>query len=194
MHGYDGLLMHSVASLPQSRSQAPVRRVRLLVADDSKVARDAVLAYLRTRAELEVFAVCENGRLAVETALRQEPDVVLLDLQMPVMSGLEAAEIFRNCMPHVGVILTSMHDRLEVREACLAGGADAFIGKESLPEHFPAVLDRVLTLTRAPERHRRAPQVVSRPLTDLFAPARPMRRRGHPVPAGDPRSMMMPLR
>ncbi len=168
------------------RTQAPPRKVRLLVADDSRAARHSVVTYLRTLEMLEVCAECQNGLEAVESALRREPDLVLLDLQMPVMSGLEAAEIFRNSMPHVGVIVTSTHDRLEVREACLAGGADAFIGKDVLTAELPRVLADVLERARAPERHRRAPSFVTRPLTDLFAPARPFRRTGAHTPARRP--------
>jgi DNA-binding NarL/FixJ family response regulator len=156
------------------------------VADDSLLARQAVLAHLRTLEHVDILAVCENGHLAVEAALRREPDVVLLDLQMPVMSGLEAAEILRNSMPHVGVILTSLRDHIEVREACLAGGADAFIGKTAIPTHFAAVLTAVLEMTRAPGRHRRASRFAVRPLIDLFAPPLPHRRAGAHTPAWKP--------
>lgn len=178
--------MTSATPLPHTRTTAPTRRVRLLVADDSLIARQSVVAFLRTLEHLDIYAVCENGRLAVEAALRSEPDVVLLDLQMPVMSGLEAGEIFRNSMPQVGVILTSVHDHAEVRETCLAGGADAFIGKGSIPTHFPSVLAAVLDRVRSPERHRRAPSFVTRPLVDLFAPPLPHTRVGAHTPAGMP--------
>lgn len=178
--------MTSAMPASTTRTPASTRKVRLLLADDSLLARQAVVSHLRTLEHLDVYAVCENGRLAVETALRREPDVVLLDLQMPVMSGLEAAEIFRNSMPHVGVILTSLHDHAEVREACLAGGADAFIGKGTIPTHFAAVLDSVLEMMRAPERHRRASRFVTRPLVDLFAPAPLHARSGAHTPARKP--------
>ena len=157
----------------------------MLVADDSAPIRRSTLALLKSLAHVEVLATCENGRHAVETALRREPDVVLLDLQMPVMSGLEAAAIFRDSMPHVGVIMMSMQNRVEVREACLCGGADAFIAKDELSEHFSSVLDSVMEATRAPERHLRAARFVTRPLTDLFAPARPRRARAETL-AGTP--------
>lgn len=178
--------MTSAMTIHPARDHAPPRKVRLLVADDSRAARQSVVAYLRTLGSLDVFAECQNGLEAVETALRREPDLVLLNLQMPVMSGLEAAEIFRNSMPHVGVILTSTHDRLEVREACLAGGADAFVGKDAIATQFPGVMAGVLERMGAPERHRRAPAFVTRPLTDLFAPARPIRRAGAHTPAHRP--------
>lgn len=178
--------MTSALTSTTTRTPAPTHRVRLLVADDSPPARQAVVAHLRTLEHVDVRAVCENGHLAVEAALREEPDVVLLDLQMPVMSGLEAAGIFRNSMPHVGVILTSLHDHAEVREACLAGGADAFIGKTTIPTHFATVLDSVLEMTQTPGRHRRASRFAIRPLVDLFAPPLPHRRAGAHTPAWKP--------
>lgn len=173
--------MSPATILPHHDTPAPrARRVRLLVADDSLIARQAVVAYLHALPGIEIRAVCENGRSAVEAALRDEPDVVLLDLQMPGMSGLEAAEIFRNSMPHVGVILTSTHDHAEVRATCLAAGADAFVGKAALPAEFPATLAAVLEARRSPVRHRRAPGFPSRPSLDLFA------QRGQRFPAAGP--------
>lgn len=183
---YDLVIMISATVRPQTRTTAPARKVRVLVADDSQLARQAIVAHLRALEDVDVYAVCENGRLAVETALRQEPDVVLLDLQMPVMSGLEAAEIFRSSMPQVGVILTSVHDHLEVRETCLAGGADAFIGKGSIPTYFASVLEGVMKLSTAPERHRRGPRFATRTLVDLFAPPLPQVRAGAHTPVGKP--------
>jgi len=183
---YDKVTMISATALPHTRTTAPTRKVRVLIADDSWLARQAIVAHLRTLDDVDVYAVCENGRLAVETALRQEPDVVLLDLQMPVMGGLEATEIFRNSMPQVGVILTSVHDHLEVRETCLAGGADAFIGKGSIPAHFASVLEGVMTLTTAPERHRRGARLATRTLVDLFPPPLSQMRAGAHTPVGKP--------
>lgn len=189
---YDGALVTSALPALPLRPAAPSRAVRLLVADDCPAARRTTLTYLRTLPEVIIQAACENGRVAVETALRDEPDVVLLDLQMPVMSGLEATEIFCNSLPHVGVIVISMQDQIGVREACLAGGADAFIHKDALTTQFPSVLAAVIAATRAPERHRRASGFVTRPLTDLFAPPRPSRPRGTHTPAGKPGRSVLP--
>lgn len=130
----------------------PGRRVRLLFADDSLVSRRSIVDFLQSRPRVDLFAVCENGRAAVEHALRDQPDVVLLDLQMPVMSGTEAAKIFRSCMPRTGIILTSLHDQPDVQAACLAAGADVFISKAKFAREFDAALERALIAAKAVER------------------------------------------
>ena len=115
-------------------------RIRVVVADDSAVARQSISGFLHWREDIHLCAVCENGRTAIEQALRDQPDIVLLDLQMPVLSGLEAAQILRSCMPETGVIMMSVHDHPEVRAACLAGGADAFVPKSFLVRQFDAAM------------------------------------------------------
>lgn len=134
-------------------------RLRMLVADDSPVARHSISGFLRGLDHVELCAICENGRTAVETALVDPPAVVLLDLQMPVMSGLEAAGILRSCLPETGVILMTIHDHPGVRAACLAGGADAFVPKARLARQFEAALDQALSAARARSRAVAHPQV-----------------------------------
>jgi DNA-binding NarL/FixJ family response regulator len=120
------------------------RRLRILFADDSLVARDSISEFLRSRDDVELCGACMNGRDAIEKALRDQPDVVLLDLQMPELSGLEAAQIFRSCMPETAVIMMSVHDHTEMRAACLSGGADAFVSKAMLVRQFDAAIEQAL--------------------------------------------------
>lgn len=136
-----------MVSRPQSApTAAPARleTVRIIVADDSAVARHSISEYLRTLDPIEVVAVCANGRAALEIALRESPRAVLLDLQMPEMSGLEAAAVFRSCLPETAVIIMTVHDHPEVQAACLAGGADAFVPKARLVRQFEGALAAAL--------------------------------------------------
>lgn len=146
----------AMIALPHDAPAAAVptrQRVSVLFADDSSVARQSIAAFLRSLDHVELHAACENGRAAVEQALRDQPDAVLLDLQMPVMSGLEAAQILRSCLPETAVIIMTVHDHPEVRAASLAGGADAFVAKARLAREFEGALERALAAARAPTRH-----------------------------------------
>lgn len=87
------------------------------------------------------FDVCgeaENGQEGVEQTLRLKPDLVLLDLSMPIMTGLQAATAIRRLSPGTKIIVVSMHDSPQMVKEARAAGADAYItktraGKELLP-------------------------------------------------------------
>ena len=80
-------------------------RLRVLVVEDSPVARRLMVHILNEDPDLEVVAEAADGRDAVETARRHRPDVVLLDVRMPMMDGLAAAEELRRAVPSTAVLL-----------------------------------------------------------------------------------------
>jgi DNA-binding NarL/FixJ family response regulator len=110
---------------------------RVLLVDDHEVVRRGLKDMLRDTG-FEVCGEAENGQDGVEQTLQLKPDLVLLDMSMPVMTGLQAAAAIRRLSPSTKIIMVSMHDSpLMVKEAH-AAGADAYItkasaGKELLP-------------------------------------------------------------
>ena len=145
-----------VSSLPHPTDRngsARRERVRILVADDTLVARESITSFLQSLEQMEVIAVCADGREAVERALQDPPDVVLLDFQMPAMDGLEAAQVLRASLPDTGVILTTVNDHPQIRQACLASGADAFVAKTHLGRDLVAAIHQALHAARSPVRH-----------------------------------------
>lgn len=96
--------------------------IRIMIVDDHKVVRRGLRAYLRTIADLEVVGEATDGREAVELCPQLQPDVILMDLVMPEMSGAEATRIIRQRWPEVQVIaLTSFQEKELVQEAVQAG-------------------------------------------------------------------------
>ena len=91
----------------------------MLIAEDSEVARDTLAEFIQTLPDIEICGAVEDGAAAVELALKVQPDVVLLDMQMPVMGGIEAAGIFRTCLPHTAIIVMTVRDHPDLRAACL---------------------------------------------------------------------------
>lgn len=99
----------------------------ILIVDDHEVVRRGVRSILGARPEWEVIGEASNGRDAIEAAKTHRPDVVILDISMPVMNGLEAAP----CIVNLGcrVLVFTMHESKELIAAIRATGAHGFVQK-----------------------------------------------------------------
>src|SRR6059058_5912433 len=112
-------------STQPANDDAPDRRVRVMVVDDSPVVRFSVRALLDTDERFEVVAEGANGREAIDLAAEHQPDLVLLDRQMPVMGGMEAIPGIHEQAPHTAVVLyTAFVDGATAQAALAAGAAD----------------------------------------------------------------------
>ena len=100
----------------------------VLIVDDDFLVRNA-LRRLFNAAEFEVSGEAQNGQEAIDKAKLLKPDLIILDLSMPVMNGLEAAAPLRKMLPHVRLILFTMHDGLELERLAKMAGIHAVIGK-----------------------------------------------------------------
>jgi DNA-binding NarL/FixJ family response regulator len=101
----------------------------ILIADDSRLMRNALRRLFRKE---EGFAVCgeaENGKEAVEKARELHPDLILLDLSMPVMNGLDAARVLKRLMPEVPVIMFSAYHDDSTEKAARSAGVRALVSK-----------------------------------------------------------------
>ena len=113
--------------------------LRVLVVDDTPDLRDLITMALERTGEFEVVAHAENGREAIDAAAAYEPDLVLLDIAMPVMDGLEALPLVRAACPDAIVVMLSGFGASEMTTKALAGGADGYIQKgQPLSKLLPA--------------------------------------------------------
>ena len=104
------------------------RKIKVLIADDHKIVRAGLTALLRTETDIDVIGQAENGREAVEQALRLLPDVVLMDLMMPVLDGVQATEEIHAAAPQVRiVILTTFGTSDGIAHALQAGATGALM-------------------------------------------------------------------
>jgi DNA-binding NarL/FixJ family response regulator len=108
--------------------------VRILIADDRRVTRQGLCALLNQFPQAEIVGEASDGQECVALVPSCRPDVVLLDIQMPIMDGLEAARLIKSQWPEVRVVILTMYARY--RSAALAAGADAFLLKGCTTEEL----------------------------------------------------------
>jgi len=103
--------------------------VRVLVVDDHAAVRASLAAFLDIDPALEVVAEAGDGQQAVDLAAHLKPDLVLMDVRMPVLDGIEATRRLKAARPKTRVVLISAYEEDELREAGLKAGAEAFLLK-----------------------------------------------------------------
>ncbi|POF31000.1 response regulator [Roseibium marinum] len=118
-----------------AHSPSPARRqtdkpIRVLLADDHELVRDGIRARLLKVPDLEVVGEATNGREAVSLAENLRPDVLLMDVSMPVMNGLEAARQVRKILPETAVLILSVYDNPEYVRGVVQAGARGYILKD----------------------------------------------------------------
>jgi DNA-binding NarL/FixJ family response regulator len=105
--------------------------INVLLADDHGVLRDGMQRLLEANADIKVVATADDGREAVEKAAALQPDVVVMDISMPNMNGLEATRRIADRAPAIGIAILSMHSSAEMVRKAFAAGARGYVLKES---------------------------------------------------------------
>lgn len=131
------------ARLPGARWGGRGMSVKVLVADDHKIVRDGLRSLLSREADIEVVGEAETGRQATEMARQLKPEVVIMDIAMREMNGIEATRQLKEESPSTHVIALSMHsDRRYVSEM-LAAGATGYLLKDGAFEELATAIRRV---------------------------------------------------
>ncbi|HEY6390566.1 MAG TPA: response regulator transcription factor [Bryobacteraceae bacterium] len=120
-----------------------IKRARILLADDHSLVAAGIAKLLE--AEFDLIGAVADGRELVAAAKSDPPDVILLDISMPILNGLEAARQIRAALPKVKLIFVTVHsDNAYVMEAFRAGGS-GYVLKRSAASELPAAIHEVLT-------------------------------------------------
>src|ERR1700726_4253881 len=117
-----------------------MRRLRILVADDHEVMRTGVRALIEQEPGLQVCGSAPNGQEAVEAARKLKPDVVILDMAMPELDGLEALREIKRALPNTEVVIFSAYHSEEVIEQLFDAGAKSYIQKSDAGRHLVAAI------------------------------------------------------
>jgi DNA-binding NarL/FixJ family response regulator len=112
----------------------------VLLVDDHRIMRQGLSSLLQFEEDIEVVAEAENGRQAVDMARRCAPDVIIMDVNMPVMDGIEATRILVKERPEAKVIGLSMHAERDTAEAMRQAGAVAYLTKGGPSEELIAAI------------------------------------------------------
>jgi PAS domain S-box-containing protein len=121
-----------VGLAPAEGTYSPRRAgsIRVLLADDHELLREGLVSILRDQPDMEVVGEACDGEGAVDLALKMRPDVVVLDVTMPLLSGIEATRRIKRTHPDTRIIGLSMHEQADIATAMREAGAVAYLAKD----------------------------------------------------------------
>jgi len=116
----------------------------VLIVDDNTMIRSSLRSWIEGNADFQVCGEAENGMVAVQKVEEMHPDVVILDLQMPVMDGLEAARKISNIAPDTAMVMFTMHPSRELLKVAQAVGVRDVVSKtDRLSDHLLLALRQI---------------------------------------------------
>ena len=118
--------------------------VRIILADDHKIMREGLRALLAKQKEIEVIAEADSGRGVIELCSQLHPDVVVIDISMPDLNGIDAARQITRQAPDIKVIALSMHSDKKYVKEMLAAGASGYLLKDAAFEELGMAIATVL--------------------------------------------------
>lgn len=118
-------------SIPTVQPQPPSRPLRVLVADDHEMVRIGLCAFLKSQ-DIEVCGQAKNGEEAIEKSSQLSPDLIILDISMPVLGGIEAAQQIRVLLPDVPILFLSTHNSSQFIAIARSVGAQGFVTKDEM--------------------------------------------------------------
>ncbi len=119
-------------------------KIKVILADDHKILLSGLNMQISSWEEFEVIATCVNGKDTIEACEKSLPDIILMDMQMPVLSGAEATRILKEKHPEVKIVALTTFDDHETVENALNAGCDGFLLKVSDPEQLRSSLHSVM--------------------------------------------------
>ncbi|HRE28621.1 MAG TPA: response regulator transcription factor [Anaerolineales bacterium] len=119
--------------------------IKLLLVDDQAVMREAVSVWLGIEPDVTVVGQADSGEAALQLAPALQPDIILMDIDMPELDGIATTERMRAIAPESAVVILSMHDDEHVRARAEAAGARGFVSKYQALDQLLDVIRSVAT-------------------------------------------------
>ncbi len=141
-----------------------MKKIRLLLVEDHQVVREGLRSLLEKEEDFEVLGDTDSGEKACHMARGLQPDVIIMDLELPGMNGLQATELIKAELPSVRVLALTMHSSEEYIYGMLKGGADGYLLKYSAARELAAAIRAV-----ANEQSMLSPTVAKKLIDDIRA-------------------------
>jgi two-component system, NarL family, response regulator NreC len=124
------------------------RLLRVLMVDDNESIRRSMCQLLQSQADIEVICEAVDGDEAIKKTREHRPDVVLMDVTMPKMNGLEAAEVLKQEFPSIPIIIVSQHESRGFKWAAIAAGVSGYVLKSDAARDLIPELRKIQSLRK----------------------------------------------
>lgn len=132
-------------TLAEAASRRPeMKSSRLLIVDDHEIFRRGLRALLEPSSEWQICGEAVDGLDAIEQCKSLNPDIVVLDVSMPRLNGLEAARVIKKEKPDSRIVIITQHDSPQIRSAALEAGAQAFVTKSAVGSELVTALRKLI--------------------------------------------------
>ncbi len=118
-------------------------RARILIVDDHEIFRRGLRSLLESRPEFEILGEAADGLQAVEKASQLKPDLIVMDVSMPQLDGLQATRQIRKKLPETKILILSQHDTSHMLSAALEAGANGYVTKSQVSRCLLSALEAV---------------------------------------------------
>jgi DNA-binding NarL/FixJ family response regulator len=124
--------------------EAEMKNARVLIVDDHEIFRRGLRALLEPSLEWQICGEAVDGMDAVEQCMSLKPDIVVLDVSMPRLNGLEAARLIKKQTPEPQIVIITQHDSPQIRSAAVEAGARAFVTKSAVGSELVSALRTII--------------------------------------------------
>jgi two-component system, NarL family, response regulator LiaR len=122
--------MDNLINNDETGSDQVKKDITVLLVDDHSLMRDSLRMHLETQPDIKVIAEASNGEDAIKLAAKLGPDIIIMDIVMPGINGLEATRIIKSANPNISVLILSVHRESEYVYKILQSGADGYLTKD----------------------------------------------------------------
>jgi DNA-binding NarL/FixJ family response regulator len=118
-------------------------KIRILIADDHRIIRDGLSVLIEKESNMAVIATAENGRKTLQLAQKLEPDIIIMDISMPELNGIDATKQIKSVVPKSKIIALSMHSDKRFVSEMLQAGASGYLLKDCAFEELAGAINAV---------------------------------------------------
>src|SRR6201995_946961 len=121
-----------------------MKPIKIILADDHRLVREAINLFISSDRRLKVIAECDNGEEAVRLCRKLHPDLLIFDINLPLMNGMDAADLIKTASPDTKILAVSLHTQLFYVNKMFQMGASGYVSKSSAREEIMDAIEIIL--------------------------------------------------